>query len=250
MKTGIALALALVSLATGCAESLRITAGTTTPMVEKQVDVEQMVASVPLVFYGGSAGAGVLFKVGDKVGMITAAHVLSDSDTESPKITTFATKPIHILGYKPGTEAVDYTTTAKLVTLNPDEDWAVLEIAEEKEGMKFSSFADHLPRIGEGVWAVGSPVFDAGTVTRGVVCHPWRTPTINGEMKMKFIHTDAAGTMGSSGGGLFTDDGLCVGIVVRRNPLNDTMYAVPTRTIHESICGMFLPPDPMPPFVD
>lgn len=93
-------------------------------------------------------------------------------------------------------------------------------------------------------------MFDAGTVTRGVVCHPWRTPTINGEMKMKFIHTDAAGTMGSSGGGLFTDDGLCVGIVVRRNPLNDTMYAVPTRTIHESICGMFLPPNPMPPFVD
>lgn len=250
MKTRIALALALVSLATGCAESLRITAGTTTQIVEKKISVEQMVASVPLVFYGGSAGAGVLFKVGEKVGMITAAHVLSDSDPDADKQTTFATKMIHVVGYKPGTEAMEYTTTAKLVTLNPDEDWAVLEIAEEKEGMKFSSFADHLPHIGEGVWAVGSPMFDAGTVSRGVICHPWRTPAVGGKQKMKFIHTDAAGTMGSSGGGLFTDDGLCVGIVVRRNPMNDTMYAVPTRTIQESICGMFLPPDPMPPFLE
>ena len=60
-------------------------------------------------------------------------------------------------------------------------------------------------------------------------------------------HAEAGG---SSGGGLFTDDGVCIGIVVRRNPMNDTMYSVPTYLIHESICSMFLPPDPMPIFVE
>lgn len=254
MKIGLALASVLVALGLGCAGSVRFTAGnpaTETPKVEsKAVDVEQMVQSVPLVFYAGSAGAGVLYEVNGKIGMVTAAHVIADGDVDGKDPVTYATKPIHIIGYRPGTETIQYTTSAKLVSISPDEDWAVLEIVDRKEGMAFCHFSDHLPRIGQEVWAVGSPMFDAGTLSRGIVCHPQRTPAVHESKRMQFIHTDAAGTLGSSGGGLFTSDGLCVGIIVRKNPMNDTMYAVPTRTIHEALCGMFLPPDPMPPFVE
>jgi S1-C subfamily serine protease len=247
MKRAAILGTIMAALFVGCAsQKLTLTIPQT-----KEIAVEQMIRSVPLVFYGGSAGAGVLFKSGDKIGCLTAAHVLADGDPNDPKSTlTYGKQIIHITGYVPGTEDLDYTTTAKLVAIDPKQDWAVLEVAEEKSGMQFSKFARHLPRIGEAVWSIGSPMFDAGTISRGVVCHPRRNPAVESEFSARYIHTDAAGTFGSSGGGLFTDDGLCVGIVVRKNPMNDTMYAVPTGVIEESLCAMFLPPDPMPPFVE
>jgi len=253
MKTRLALASVFVALVMGCVESIRVTAGNPASEIKTEKTennrVERMVRAVPLVFYNGSGGAGVLFKSGGKIGMMTAAHVISDSEEGKPQ-TTYGTKIIHITGYKPGTEDLEYTTTAKLVAISPEEDWALLHVAEEKSGMEFVDFATFLPRIGQSVWAVGSPLFDAGTISRGVVCHPSRKPAISPDSKMRFIHTDATGTGGSSGGGLFTDDGVCIGIVVRRNPMNDTMYSVPTYLIHESICAMFLPPEPMPIFVE
>lgn len=248
MKKAFAVGTVMAALIGGCV-SPKITL--TIPQT-KETQVEQMVKSVPLVFYGGAAGAGVLFKSGGKIGCLTAAHVIADGDymASDPQSLTYGKEMIHITGYRPGTEVMEYTTTGKVIAISPEEDWAVLEVAEEKWGMEFSSFSDSLPTIGESVWAIGSPMFDSGTISRGIVCHPARKPAIETKNPVAYIHTDAAGTLGSSGGGLFTDNGVCVGIIVRKNPLNDTMYAVPTRLIHESLHGMFIPPDPFPPFVD
>jgi S1-C subfamily serine protease len=247
MKIALILAMALATVG-GCKSPAPVANSPT--IATATVDVERMVRAVPLVFYEGSAGAGVLFKTAGKVGMITAAHVIADGDPEKQIPKTYGQKIIHIIGYRPGTEEIQYSTTAKIVAFDPVEDWAVLQIEEEKQGMEFVDFADTLPHIGQPVWMIGSPLLDAGTVSRGVVCHPFRSVNITPTEKIHFIHTDAVGMNGSSGGGLFSENGCCIGIIVRRNALNGTMYAFPTFLIHEHICSMFLPPDPMPIFVE
>lgn len=238
----------MAALASGCAARSGDSFVRTTQAVNT-INMEQMVESVPLVFYDGSAGAGVLFRDGKKIGCLTAAHVVADTNPLEPdsKDITYGTKIIHITGYAAGTESLRYTTTAKMVALSPEEDWAVLEVQTEASEMQFSEFADRLPQIGETAWCVGSPLFNPGTLSKGIVCHPHRSLFLD-DGGMHYIHTDATGTIGSSGGGLFDENGVCIGIIVRKHPLNGTMYAIPTRRIHESLSQMFLRPDPFPPF--
>lgn len=241
------ISLVMAALAVGC--SVKQPAPVP-PVVQAQTfpDVEQMISSVPLVLYGGSAGSGVLFKNENRVGMLTAAHVISDS-ANPEKPTTYGTQVITVVGYKPGTEIILYATTATILRLDPKQDWALLEIAVPHESMSFATFADRIPKIGEEVWMVGSPLLDVGTLSRGIVCHPDRSPSICSDTSLKFIHTDAVGAGGSSGGGLFDKNGICIGIVTRRNPITITMYAVSTYYIHEGICEGLLEPDLMPEFV-
>jgi len=248
MMTKAVISLVMAALAVGCSMK-QPTPVPPTVQAEKVLDVEQMVASVPLVLYGGGAGSGVLFKSGNRVGMITAAHVIADSPNPE-KPTTYGYQVISVVGYKPGTEIILYATTASILKLDPKQDWALLEISVPHESMQFASFGDRIPKIGEEVWMVGSPLLDVGTVSRGVVCHPDRSPSICSDTSLKFIHTDAVGAGGSSGGGLFDKNGVCIGIVVRRNPITLTMYAVSTYYIHEGICEGLLEPDLMPEFIN
>lgn len=247
MMTKVVLSLVMAALAVGCSVKQPAPVPPTV-QVEKVPDVEQMVASVPLVLYNGAAGSGVLFKTGERVGMITAAHVIADS-LKPEEATTYGTGVVSIVGYEPGTEKIVYATTATLLKLDPKQDWALLEIAVPHESMRFATFADRIPKIGEQVWMVGSPLLDVGTLSRGIVCHPDRSPSICSDTSLKFIHTDAVGAGGSSGGGLFDKNGVCIGIVTRRNPITITMYAVSTYYIHEGICEGLLEPDLMPEFV-
>lgn len=250
MMTRAVLGLLLAVLVTGCARP-PVLARETTAVVEK-ANVEQMVASVPLILYDGSAGAGVLFKDGDKIGVLTAAHLLEDTlpENDSVSLPTYGTKSITVVGHDVGTECIIYASPATLISVDPKHDWAVLEIAIPHDSMRFACFGDRIPKIGESVWMVGSPLIDAGTLSRGIVCHPDRTPSLSADQGLRFIHTDAAGAQGSSGGGLFDENGICIGIVVRRNPINGTMYAFSTYYIHEEIHDRKLKPDPFPPFLE
>lgn len=243
----------LVALASlvGCVSVDRSPSTSKEEVVSKRLDVERMVRSVPLVLYGGYAGAGVLFKSGDKVGLLTAAHLIADSkDMDDPK-TTYGTKTINVIGFSPSTETVEYGVNAKLVTLDPKHDWALLEVDCVADGMRFSEFSDRLPTMGETVWAVGSPMFDAGTLTKGIVSHPDRIPAVAHDQMIRYIHSDLMCAEGSSGGGLFDDRGVCIGIVVRKHPNNSTAYSFSTFYINEDLNSSLLgAPDLMPKFID
>lgn len=243
-----AVLLAVAALVVGC------TAVRPAPVPQAQTqqhstpDVEQMVRSVPLVVYEGAVGAGVLFRNGDKVGMVSAAHIFEDPPVNG--LSTYGAKRVSVVGYAPGTESVDWIQSARVVFVQPEEDWIVLELESAHPSMRFASFSDRLPTIGADVWCVGSPLMDAGTVTRGIVSHPDRKPSISPNPKIRYIHSDAVGTEGNSGGGMFGADGVCYGIVVRKNALNSTSYAFSTRYIHEGIRGSLLPVQPLPPFIE
>jgi S1-C subfamily serine protease len=241
-RAAIVVCLALTTLM-GCFGSTKPSQTT----VAKSNKVEQMIKSVPLVVCSTGVGAGVLFKTDGRVGMLTAAHVIQD-ECSPEEVPTYGTERIGIIGYHPGTEIVSYITTATLVAIDPKNDWALLAVESEYPAMDFSVFADRLPIIGEDVWCIGSPLLDGGTISKGIVCHPDRTPAASSDNSLKFIHTDAAGAVGSSGGGLFDTDGVCIGIVVRKNLANNTMYAFSTYYIHEQMHGMSLTPEPFPLF--
>ena len=249
MKTKIVFGLITAAIIVACSTTPLPPIAVSSPTIQHQSPVEQMIKSVPLVFYDGGVGGGVLFKVGDKIGMITAAHVIGDHNATPTTPETYGTKPIGIVGFAIGTETVQYGSIAKLLAIDPLHDWAVLSIDSPHDDMRFSEFSSSLPAIGESVWAVGSPMGESGDITHGIVCHPWRMKPISATETAPFIHTDAAGTFGSSGGGLFNDKGVCVGIVLRKHPLNDTMYAISTYLIQEQICSLLLGVEPMPPFV-
>lgn len=251
MMTRAVLGLLLAMLATGCTRP-PVLVKETQPQIKQETSVEQMVASVPLVLYEGSAGAGVLFRDGDKIGMLTAAHLIEDEIGEKNAVTipTYGTQRITVIGHEVGKEKISYVSPAVLVSVDPKHDWAVLEVTIPHDSMKFVCFGDRIPKIGEGVWMVGSPLIDPGTISRGIVCHPDRTPSLSADTGLRFIHTDAAGAQGSSGGGLFDENGVCIGIVVRRNPINGTMYAFSTYYIHEELHDLKLKPDPFPPFLE
>ena len=219
-------------------------------VVSKGMDVERMIRSVPLVLYGGYAGSGVLFKDGDRIGMLTAAHLLCDMPDENDPKATYGTKTINVVGFKPSTETVEYGVQGKLVSIDPKHDWALLELTAEAEGMEFAIFRDCIPKIGSSVWAVGSPMFDAGTLSKGIVCHPDRRPAIAHDRTVRYIHSDAACSEGSSGGGLFDEEGICIGIVVRKHPDNGSLYAFSTYYIREDLNTTMLEPDLMPTFIE
>ena len=251
MKTAVVLSMVLALTSIGCSHPIPVIQHDKVAVVTtiQLSPVEQMIQSVPLVVYEGAVGAGVLFKVDDKIGMITAAHVISDHNATETTPETYATKPICIIGYAVGTETIIYGSIAKVLAIDPLHDWAVLSIESPHNDMRFSEFSSSLPAVGESVWAVGSPLGESGSISRGIVCHPWRMKPVSTGKTAPFIHTDAAGTFGSSGGGLFNDKGVCIGIVARKHPTNDTMYVVPTYLIQEQICSLILGVELMPPFV-
>jgi S1-C subfamily serine protease len=180
--------------------------------------------------------------------LLSAAHVIADGNPQEGT-ETYGTKTILVMGFRPGTETVEYSIPAKVVSVNPKMDWVVMELERTHPAMWFSQFSDNLPRLGEDVWCVGSPLLDAGTLTKGIVSHPQRTPSISEDKSVTYIHSDATVLEGNSGGGMFRADGVCVGIVVRRNGLNSSAYALSTRYIHESMHESLIVPDWIPQFV-
>lgn len=251
MKTAVVLSMVLALTSIGCSHPIPVIQHDKVAVVTtiQLSPVEQMIQSVPLVFYNGGIGSGVLFKSDGKIGMITAAHCICDRNATAETADTYGTKTISVIGYHVGKETIQYGRTAKLIAIDPIHDWAVLSIETPADGMSFVEFSASLPTIGESVWCVGSPLGDAGSISRGIICHPWRTKPTGLNTTAPFLHTDAAGTFGNSGGALFNDKGVCIGIVLRKHPTNDTMYAISSYLLQEDLCSLLLGVDPMPLFV-
>lgn len=199
--------------------------------------ITNIVQSTVMVSYTDKIGSGVLFQSNDKSYMLTAAHVLEDSPPMpllleqkiAPRIPTYGTGKIVVIGHKCNTETVEYVSGAKLVFVEPILDVAILELDCVDPSMSFTKFGNKLPDQGDDIYMCGSPLFENKTLSKGIVCHNRRRffdPTVE-ETPLRFIHVDADGGPGSSGGGLFRcEDGACIGVVVRGNRATGMMYCV------------------------
>ncbi|MGD0314607.1 MAG: Do family serine endopeptidase [Xanthobacteraceae bacterium] len=99
--------------------------------------------------------------------------------------------------------------TAKVVGTDPKTDLALIKV-DGKNDFPFVKFADHSPRVGDWVIAVGNPFGLGGTVTAGIVSARGRD--IGAGPYDDYIQIDAPINKGNSGGPAFNEEGEVIGV--------------------------------------
>ncbi|HVI00951.1 MAG TPA: trypsin-like peptidase domain-containing protein [Enhygromyxa sp.] len=186
--------------------------------------VEQTRDAVVTLSVGGRVrGAGVVY---DESGslltnyhviepVLRAQQVLGDADTGVELIARF----------------VDGRERAvRVLAADPDEDVAILSLIREREQEQFAAVAlgrSAELRLGEQVFAIGSPVGFEGTVATGIVSALQRTKVLSNP-QLALIQLDAAINFGNSGGPLFNLAGELVGITTARSSRGEGIgFAIP-----------------------
>jgi serine protease Do len=101
------------------------------------------------------------------------------------------------------------TYKAKVIGTDPKTDLALIKVDADKT-FPYVQFAQHEPRIGDWVVAVGNPFGLGGTVTAGIVSARGRD--IGSGPYDDYIQIDAPINKGNSGGPAFNADGNVIGI--------------------------------------
>jgi serine protease Do len=100
------------------------------------------------------------------------------------------------------------TYAAKVIGTDPRSDLALIKV--DGNGFPYVKLADHDPRVGDWVLAVGNPFGLGGTVTAGIVSARGRD--IGAGPYDDFIQIDAPVNKGNSGGPTFDVDGNVIGV--------------------------------------
>ncbi len=101
------------------------------------------------------------------------------------------------------------TYKAKVIGTDPKTDLALIKVDADKT-FPYVQFAEHEPRVGDWVVAVGNPFGLGGTVTAGIVSARGRD--IGSGPYDDYIQIDAPINQGNSGGPAFNVDGNVIGI--------------------------------------
>ena len=99
--------------------------------------------------------------------------------------------------------------TAKVIGADPKTDLALIKV-DGKKDFPYVKFADHSPRVGDWVIAVGNPFGLGGTVTAGIVSARGRD--IGAGPYDDYIQIDAPINKGNSGGPAFNEEGEVIGV--------------------------------------
>jgi serine protease Do len=100
------------------------------------------------------------------------------------------------------------TYTAKVIGTDPRTDLALIKV--DGKDFPYVKLAEHTPRVGDWVLAVGNPFGLGGTVTAGIVSARGRD--IGAGPYDDFIQIDAPVNKGNSGGPAFDVDGDVIGV--------------------------------------
>lgn len=191
-------------------------AGETVDLTEiygkRQERLEAMAARVVTIHACGGMGSGVML---DSDGYIaTNAHVISSSNGVCREIVVTAR----------GWQAV-----GRLVVGEYEQDLAIIRVEDaETSGVEIA------PEIflGQDVFAVGHPLGQQHTVTRGIISYPRRI--VN---QRPYIQTDASINPGNSGGGLFDELGRLVGLPTFKEVWADRNMTIPVANIGFAVPG-------------
>jgi len=166
-----------------------------------------------------SKGSGTGFVAGRDGYILTCEHVLPRSgnptvvyrDTADGRTTT-------------------KTTSAEIVQLSEKKDLALLKIRTSKPLRSIRFDLSGTVEAGERVAVIGNPgvgsrILDY-SITEGIVSSPRREL-----LGQTFIQTSASINPGSSGGPMFNDRGLVIGLVVLKANIEATGFAVPVDQI-------------------
>lgn len=186
--------------------------------------IESTRDSVVAIEFGGSVrGAGVVYD--DRGLVLTNSHVIEGvamgrsmfgGDVRQAGITA---------NFPDGRRRL-----ARILAADPDEDIAILQLVPERNEERFAEAPLGLSsalRLGEQVFAIGSPVGFEATVVTGIVSALDRTEVL-ANRQLPVIQLDAAINFGNSGGPLFNLRGELVGIATARSRRGEGIgFAIP-----------------------
>lgn len=163
---------------------------------------------------GGGVGTG--FLIAPNL-VATVAHVVNESAA---------------LNLTVGEKGAGGTTSGVVVGIDPSADVALVRLDRPMQGHVFTMTALP-PSVGQEVAAIGFPVDDPMTFTRGTVSGLDRTIPIENVTRSGLIETDAAINPGNSGGPLLSADGQVFGLVDAKNMgAEGIAYAVAPNIAH------------------
>ncbi|MDI6815681.1 MAG: trypsin-like peptidase domain-containing protein [Actinomycetota bacterium] len=183
----------------------------------------------PIVETQVAEGSGFII---DNAGLIvTNAHVVEGSDVKASQITV-------VLSDKTEVEA-------KLLGTDINTDLALLKIDPGKRKLEVLELGDSSKlRVGDSVYAIGSPFGLEGTMTEGIISALNRTiDSPNGQFKIRnVVQTDAAVNPGNSGGPLISVTGKVIGvnsqIAARSGDFAGIAFAVPSNTVKDIVAQL------------
>lgn len=181
--------------------------------------VARVEPSVVTVYPGSGLGSGVVYRSEGVI--VTNAHVVGQQ--RRVRIT-----------FADGTDS-----TGQVVGVDSVSDLAV--IRSERGGLPAARFTPELPRPGETVLAIGSPLGFENSVTQGIVSGLGRQlPAATGSSypSVDLMQTDAAISPGNSGGALINARGEVVGIneayIPPQTGAVSLGFAIPAATVIDS----------------
>jgi hypothetical protein len=117
--------------------------------------------------------------------------------------------------------------TGVIVGFDQSRDLALVRADRALSGYNFKLSA-RLPAVGDEVAAIGFPIGDPITFTRGNISGLHRNISVEGSPRRNMIETDAAVNPGNSGGPLIGQDGVVYGLVDAKNTQAEGIaFAVP-----------------------
>jgi serine protease Do len=193
------------------------------PEVSVKEAVERFAEGVVQIKVPGALGSG--FLVSDDGYVITNAHVVQ-GEVE-----------VSVVIFPQVGDQIDKETISKvkLVAINPVLDLALLKIDEaELKGRKLTKvYLGDTPevRVGETVFAIGSPLGLERSVSEGVIST--KTRAMNGHI---YLQTTAPINPGNSGGPLFNTKGQVVGVNSLKVMFSDGLgFAIPVDEVKRFI---------------
>jgi S1-C subfamily serine protease len=179
-------------------------------------------AVVTLAVAGSVRGAGVVY---DESGSLLTNYHVIEPVLRAQQLLGEGDGVVLTARFADGRERA-----ARVIAADPDEDVAILSLIREREAERFTTVAlgrSAALRLGEQVFAIGSPVGFEGTVATGIVSALQRTDVL-ANRQLAVIQLDAAINFGSSGGPLFNLAGELVGITTARSSRGEGIgFAIP-----------------------
>jgi serine protease Do len=193
------------------------TATTPPPLKDVRELVNQLGEGVVQVSTPGGLGSG--FIINEDGFLITNFHVIEGETQISVEAYHQKDGQLERKSYK----------DVKIIAINKFEDMALLKI-DDKDAPKFSRVLlgdSETLSVGEGVFAIGSPLGLERTVTEGIVST--KTREMQGEL---YLQTTAQINPGNSGGPLFNMRGEVVGITNMKITFGEGLgFAIPISAV-------------------
>ena len=157
----------------------------------------------------------------------TAAHVVADVREEKNGEVSFKDVTLHRTFHHNGEESGKDETSAKVMLYAPGEDLALLRVKRvnySKSSVCFYSGKES-PKLGTKLWHVGSfyGLEGSNSLSDGVLSYRGRKVD-----DTLYDQTTVTSYPGASGGGVFLQDGRCIGLMIRGR-LSSCNWIVPIR---------------------